>query len=362
MVQKSGSKSRARVFFGLAALACLGILVFLISRKPTGVQQTEADAQKNNPAGSATLRNITFTCNWFPQAEMGGFYAAKALGIYEKYGMNVTLKPGNAQLNGPQLLMSGGTDFFMGSGFEALKAIEEGLPLVTVAALFQKDPQVLIAHPGVGNDSLEQLKGKPIFVSSSALTSFWPFLQSKFGYTDDQRRPYNFNIAPFLADSQVVQQGYLTSEPFTIEAQGKVKPNVFLLADFGYLPYATTIETTKKLVDSDSELVQKFVDASSLGWAAYLQNPEQANALIRAENPEQSEALMAYALQKMQELGIVNSGDAAEHGIGYMTKERWQGFFQLMSSAGVLKSSTNYEEAFTLKFVQNLPTAKKLAQ
>ncbi|MGB3511204.1 MAG: ABC transporter substrate-binding protein [Microcoleaceae cyanobacterium] len=297
------------------------------------------------------LDKITFGTNWYAQAEHGGFYQAIATGIYEDYGLDVTIRMGNAQVNGTQLLVGGAIDFYMGSSIAVLSSVQTGIPTITVAAIFQKDPQILIAHPGVGNDSLEQLKGKPILTSSLPGKPFWEFLKSKYGYTDEQRRPYNFSVAPFLVDKNSVQQGILTSEPFTIQKKGGFEPVVMLLADSGYQPYATTIETTKEMVDKNPDLVQRFVDASIKGWYSYLENPEPANQLIKKDNPQMKDELLAYSLEKLKEYGIITSGDAAIKGIGAMTDERWKSFFDTVVEAGVIKPDTNYKEAFTLKFV-----------
>ena len=297
------------------------------------------------------LDKIVYGTNWYAQAEHGGFYQAIATGIYENYGLDVTVKMGNPQVNGTQLLVGGAIDFYMGSSMESINSVEVGIPIITVAAIFQKDPQILIAHPGVGNDSLEQLIGKPILTSSLPGKPFWEFLKAKYGYTDDQRRPYNFNVAPFLLDKNSVQQGILTSEPFIIEKKGGFKPVVMLLADAGYQPYATTITTTIKMVAEKPDLVQRFVDASIKGWYSYLENPEPGNKLIKKDNPEMTDDLLAYSLEKMKEYGIITSGDAAKKGIGAMTDARWKSFFESVVEAEIVKPDTNYKKAFTLEFI-----------
>ena len=312
---------------------------------------TNANNSNSVTKTDKNIDKVTYGTNWYAQAEHGGFYQAIATGIYEDYGLEVTIRMGNAQVNGTQLLVGGAIDFYMGGSIDAISSVEAGIPTITVAAIFQKDPQVLIAHPGVGNDSLEQLKGKPILVSSLAEKGYWQFLKTKFGYTDDQRRPYNFNVAPFLVDKNVIQQGYLTSEPFTIQQKGGFEPVVMLLADAGYQPYATTIETTKEMVEKNPDLVQRFVDASIKGWYSYLDNPEPANQLIKKDNPEMKDDLLAYSLERMKEYGIVISGDAVTKGIGAMTDERWKLFFDSVVEAGVIKPDTNYKEAFTLQFI-----------
>lgn len=309
------------------------------------------------PAESATtsisgkLDKITYGTNWYAQAEHGGFYQAVATGIYKEHGLDVTIKMGGPQVNGTQLLMGGAVDFFMGYGADAIKAMEEGIPKVTVAAIFQKDPQVLIAHPGVGNETLEKLQGKPILVSAVANTTFWPFLKARYKFSDEQKRPYNFNPGPFLADKNSVQQGYITSEPLVIKKQGGFEPVVMLLADNGYTPYSTTIETKKELVEKNPELVQRFVDASIKGWYSYLDNPDPGNQLIKQQNPEMKDEQLAFGLQKLKENGIIISGEAEKKGIGSMTEERWKSFFDTMATQGVFKKETDYKQAFTLKFI-----------
>jgi NitT/TauT family transport system substrate-binding protein len=302
--------------------------------------------------GAASAEKVTFGTDWKAEAEHGGFYQAIATGIYKRYGLEVTLRPGGPQVNHAQLLAAGVLDFNIGSNsFVPLNFVRENIPMVAVAAIFQKDPSVLIAHPGQGADSLAALKGRPIMIGSDTRVTSWLFLKEKFGYTDDQIRPYGFNVAPFLADPKAVQQGYLTSEPFTIEKAG-VKPVVMLLADAGYSSYGSLIQTSQKLVREKPDLVQRFVDASIEGWYSYLHgDPSPANALIKRDNPEMTDALLAYGIGKMKEYGIVDSGDTKKLGIGAMSEARWRDFFTGMSKAGLYPATLDFQKAYTLQFV-----------
>src|SRR5579862_3340197 len=303
-------------------------------------------------APAAALDQVTFGTDWRAEAEHGGYYQALATGIYERYGLKVTLRQGGPQLNHTQLLAAGRLDFDEApNSFIGLNFAKEGIPMVAVAAFFQKDPSVLIAHPNVGNDSLAGLKGKPIMISADTRVGYWLFLKAKFGYSDDQIRPYNFNAAPFLADKNAVQQGYLTSEPYLIEQQG-VKPVVFLLADAGYASYGSLIETSQKLIDEKPELVQRFVNASIEGWYSYLYgDPAPGNALIKRDNPEQTDDLLAYAIAKIKANGIVDSGDSTSQGIGAMSEARWKSFFDVMTSQGLYSPTLDWKKAYTTRFV-----------
>jgi NitT/TauT family transport system substrate-binding protein len=302
--------------------------------------------------GGPAAETVSFGTDWKAEAEHGGYYQAIATDIYRQHGLEVSLRQGGPQVNHAQLLAAGRLDFNLApNSFVPLNFVSENIPMVAVAAIFQKDPSVLIAHPGQGNDTLAMLKGKPIMIGSDTRIGSWIFLKSKFGYTDDQIRPYTFSVAPFLADPKAVQQGYLSSEPFTIEAQG-VTPVVLLLADAGYSSYGSLIQTSDKLARENPDLVQRFVDASIEGWYSYLYgDPAAGNALIKRDNPEMTDALLAYGIAKIKEYGIVDSGDANTYGIGAMTEARWRDFFDTMSNAGVYPKSLDFHKAFTLQFV-----------
>ncbi len=267
-----------------------------------------------SPSG---IDKVTFGTNWLAEAEHGGFYQAIATGIYKEHGLDVTIKMGGPQVpNGTQLLMGGVVDFFMGHGTDAINAVAAAIPKVTVAAIFQKDPQCIIAHPNTGVKTLADLKGKLLYVSASANVTYWPVIKTKYGLTDDQKRTYNFNSGPFLADKNSAQQGIVTSEPFAIEKQSGIKPVVFLLADYNYTPYATTIEVKKALVEKNPDLVQRFVNASIKGWYSYLKNPEPGNQLIKKDNPQMTDEQIAYSIKKLKEYGVIVSGEAEKQGIG----------------------------------------------
>lgn len=307
-------------------------------------------AARSSAQSSGDPVSLIYGTNWFAQAEHGGFYQAVAKGFYEKQGLDVSIRMGGGRILGAQLLVGDAVDLYMGSGSGSLNSVQQGLPLVTVASIFQKDPQVLLAHPDTGVAAMADIVGRPTYVSTSAFNTYWPFLRVRYGVTDEQTRPYNFNSGPFLTDPQAIQQGILTSEPFAIAQEAGFEPVVLLLADYGYNPYSTTILTTQSLVQQSPEVVEKFVDASIAGWYDYFEDPDPAFALIKADNPEMSDELLAYGFEKMQSFELVTSGDAAELGIGAMTHERWQGFYALMVETGIL-DPFDYEQSYALDFV-----------
>ena len=296
---------------------------------------------------------FTYMTNWYAQAEHGGFYQALATGLYKKAGLDVTIKMGGPQLNVVQLMAAGQGDCVMGSSdLQMIQTREGGVPVTTVAAIFQKDPQVLIAHEDV--KKFEDLKGKTILIAGSAQRGYWPWLKAKFGLTDAQTRPYTFNIQPFVADKNAAQQGYLTSEPFAIQKAG-VKANVLMFSDYGYPAYATTISCMDKTVKERAKAVEAFVKASAEGWKSYLADPAPGNALIKKDNPNMTDEQLAYSVAKLKETGMVTGGDAAKQGIGIMTPERAKASYDFLVATKLIDpAKVKQADAYTLGFVQNL--------
>src|ERR1700704_1899707 len=283
-----------------------------------------------------TLDKVSYLTNWRAQAEHGGFYLAATNGLYKKHGIECDLRQGGPQQNPSQLLLGGRVDMIMSNSFEGINYAKEN-----------------ISHPGVGHASFEQLKGAPILIGAGGRNSYWPFLKAKFGFTDEQARPYTFNMAPFLADKQVSQQGFVSSEPYVIMQAG-VQPVVHLIADAGFDNYNTTINISRKMAEEKKDVVQRFINATLEGWAEYMKGGpaiEAANAQIRRDNPDMTDDKMAYALKVMNERGIVKSGDALKLGVGAMTDERWKRFYETMTAAGAFPPGIDYKQAYSLEFV-----------
>ncbi|MBN9320222.1 MAG: nitrate ABC transporter substrate-binding protein [Caulobacterales bacterium 68-7] len=302
---------------------------------------------------------IRFATDWRAQAEQGGFYQALATGEYEKRGLKVTIIQGGPGVNVPQLVAADAVEMGMGSNsFIAMNLAAEKAPVKAVAAFMQKDPQVLMAHPGMGVRSIADMKGRPILLSDASVTAFWVWLKAKYGFTDAQVRKYNFNPAPFIAEKSVIQQGYVTSEPYTIEKMAGFKPAVFLLADEGYPGYATMVLASDKLIAEHPDAVRAFNEATAAGWTSYLHgDAKPGDALIIQDNPEMTQDLLDQAREKLRQYEIIEGGDAKTQGIGVMTDARWKTFFDVASAQGVYPKTLDYKSAYTLAFLPKPPAS-----
>jgi NitT/TauT family transport system substrate-binding protein len=297
------------------------------------------------------LDKVTFLTNWYAEAEHGGFYQAVAEGIYEKYGLDVKIGMGGPQVNVYQLLLAEKADFVMGYDVATINAVEQNLPLITVAANFQSEPVGLIAHPDV--ERIEDLKTRTLLIGQASETTYWPWLKAKYGFTEAQKRPYAYSVQQFLVDKNVAQQGYITSEPYAIEKAG-IKPKIFHLAKYGYPPYAQTVVTLTKTVKARPDVIKRFIEASALGWKSYLKNPAPGNVLIRKDNPQMDDNQIAFSIGKLKEYGIVDGGDAKKLGLFTMTDARWTQTFEFMRDARLVKTDVDVHKAYTLEFVKQI--------
>lgn len=302
---------------------------------------------------ASELDKVSFGTNWVAEGEHGGFYQAVADGTYKSYGLDVTIVPGGPNVNNRIPLVAGKIDFFMSANtLQSFDAVANKVPVVAVAAIFQKDPQVFLAHPESKVTKLEDLKPLTLFVSKEGMPTYFQWLKSEYGFSEDKVKPYTSNPQPFLANKKSAMQGYVTSEPFAIEQRAKLKPTVILLADYGFNAYSTLIETRTDLIEKKPDLVQRFVDASIIGWYHYIYGDNKpGNALIKKLNPDMSDDLLAYSVQKMKQYGIVDSGDTLKNGIGAMGDERMMDFFGKMVHAGVTRRDIDYRKAYTLRFI-----------
>ena len=296
---------------------------------------------------------VTFATNWLAQGGHGGFYQALADGTYEKYGLEVDIQMGGPQMNNRPMLPAGKVDFLMtGNLLLSMDSVRNEIPTIVVASYFEKDPQAIIAHKGQYSGWNDLANAPEILVSKDGQFSFWKWMTAEHGFKDESLRPYGYNLAAFLNDEKMVQQAYGTAEPIYAAAAG-ADVETYLLADQGWSTYSTTIEARVDMVENNPNLVQRFIDASTVGWYNYLYGDNAAgNAAIISANPDQTlEKLTKEALQ-LKSLGIIDSGKQLEVGIGAIDMARVRAFYNLAVEAGILEAgSVDVAKVATAQFV-----------
>ncbi|TPJ62266.1 ABC transporter substrate-binding protein [Mesorhizobium sp. B2-6-1] len=304
--------------------------------------------------GAAANEKVTFGTNWLAEPEHGGYYQAVADGTYAACGLDVTIMQGGPQVSGRPMLLAGKIDFYMGGNLlSAFDAVQQGIPMRVVAADFQKDPQVIMSHPGEGLDKWEDLKNAEQYIlGDEGAQTFFQWMIIELGFDAAKRMPYTYNTAPFLANKKSIQQGYVTSEPFAVKKEGGFVPNQFLLADYGWDTYSTTIEVMQDTIDKKPEVVQCFVDGSAKGWYKYLYGDNKAaNDMIKKDNPDMTDEQIAFSIEQMKKFGLADSGDTEKLGIGAMNEARIKSFYDKMVKAKVTPAGIDITKAYTLAFV-----------
>ena len=296
--------------------------------------------------------HVNFGLDWRAEAEYGGYYQALATGIYNHYGLDVTIRQGGPQVNQAQALLTGRLDLDLASNsYLALNLVQQQIPFRAVAAFFQKDPSVLIAHKGQKHDNFQELVGVPIMIGADTRAGWWNFLRARYGYSDSQIRPYDFSLAPFLADLKAVQEGYLGSEPYLIQQQTGHAPVVLSIADAGFSGYGSLLVASDKMIAAQPDVISRFIAASRDGWVSYLNgDPTPGNRLIKLDNPDMTDGLLDYGRAVLRAHAIVQPPLGK---IGLMSDERWGNFFRSMAATGLYPASLDWHQAYTLRFVSS---------
>ena len=307
-------------------------------------------------AAAQDLGTFRYGTNWVAQAEHGGFYQSVADGTYEACGLTVEISPGGPQVNGRAMMLAGRLDGYMGGNMLLpWNGVAEGVPIVVVGASFQKEPQVLMTHPGEIAEFADMARPDfDMIVGDGGFQSYYQWMIEEFGFTAEQRKVYTFNSAPFLANENSAQQGYITSEPYAIQQEVGWLPDIWVLADLGFDTYSTTIEVTRQTLEERPEAVRCFVEGTALGWVNFLYGDnEAAIELILADNPDMTRDKIDFAIETLIEYGIVDSGQSLTDGIMAMSDERMRSFYDKMVAAGVVEGGLDIESTYTLEFVNN---------
>ena len=299
---------------------------------------------------AAQLTPVTMQLNWHPQADFGGYFTAKADGLYEKGGLDVTIKAGGPQLNIHQLLAAGQVDFVMGTSVRTMVIRNQGIPIVAVGAFYQRDPVTFMVHADSGFNSVADLKGKTIYLPGIARLNYWPWLRSSLGFTDDQIKPYDPSYRAMSLDRAAASQGYLTEDGHSFRKLNMAGKSIWL-AEHGWNPYSSTLDATEKTIAEKPKMVEAFLKATAEGYRRYLQDPAKAFALIRQMNPAMPQEQMEHAYSVMKGRNLMDPPGVK---IGSMTDERWAATFKILSDSGVLPATFDYRKAYTLQFVKGL--------
>jgi len=305
------------------------------------------------PTALCAADKVRFSTNWSAQGSHGGYYQALADGTYVQYGLDVEIIQGGPQVNSRPLLPAGRIDFLMGSNILlAYDNARNNIPTKAVAAIFQKDVQVLMAHKGAYKDFADLAHAEQILLAKDTQFSVWLWLKAKHGFRDEQVRPYNFNLSAFLLDKKIVQQAYAFAEPANAIEEG-AEPEIYLFADYGWDAYSNIIETRNDLIDTNPDLVQRFIDATIIGFYNFLYGDNKAGkAAIMAANPDISLAKLDYEIATLKNLNLIDVGDARERGIGVMTEQRLTSFYETAVQSGLFEQGdVDLNKAVDLRFV-----------
>lgn len=324
-----------RMFFSLAVMS-MGLL-------GCGVSKTDSEL-----ASKATGDKVTLVLNWYPEAEHGGYYAALVHGIFEKYDLNVEIRPGGKTTIVPQELTLGRIQFGIGNADDVLMARQQKAALTALMAPLQDGPRCIMVREDSGIATFADLKN--ITLQIDPARPYVPFMKKQGLLAENVKTvPYFGTVAQLVADPRTAQQAYSFSEPFMAEQQG-VKVRNLMMSEIGYNPYASVLIATEDYIRSHPDITKRMVKACIEGWAKYLEDGRETNAYILKQNREgiTAEAL-TYGVEKLKSLCLPAGFEATR--LGTMTAERWETLTKQLTELELISNSVKSEQAYTLEFL-----------
>ncbi|MFO1063999.1 MAG: ABC transporter substrate-binding protein [Pirellulales bacterium] len=307
---------RSNVLNGSLSVICMALA--LVVSGCGGESKTES-ASSSGKDGKK-LDKVVLLLNWYPEAEHGGFYAAKVHGIYEQYGLDVEIRPGAENIPVAQEMALGRVQFGIGNADDVLLFRNAKADIVSLLAPIQLTPRCIMVRENSGIENLSQLKG--LTLQANDAQSFMQFMKQRGMLDGVQVIPYSGSVARFVADEKTAVQAYSFSEPLVAEQQG-VKSKTLMLSNIGFNPYASCLMATRSYATEQADIVKRMTLASKAGWQKYLSDAKETNAYIHSLNKDNmtTEAL-AFGAEKLKPLCLPDG--MAESELGTMTAERWK--------------------------------------
>jgi len=308
----------------------------------TATAPTESESAKS-------LTKVALVLNWYPEAEHGGFYAAKVHGIFEKYGLDVDIQPGGKTTIVPQTLTLGRAQFGVINADDVLISRNQEAPIVALMAPIQQGPRCIMVRADSGIQSFEALKNITLQIDSGR--PYVAFLKSK-GLLDDSVKlaPYFGSVAQIVAGPGYAAQGYSFSEPFMAKQQG-VEVNQLMMSQIGYNPYASLLVSTESYVKDHGEICKKMVQASVEGWQKYLSDPNKTNEVILAANKQGlTKEALEFGVEALKPLCYQGEDTSS---IGAMSTERWTELGETLVDLKIIdRAKLNISAAFSADFLK----------
>jgi NitT/TauT family transport system substrate-binding protein len=293
------------------------------------------------------LTKIVLQTDWYPQPEHGGFYNAILKGYYKDQGLEVTIQPGGPYISMEKQVSVGAAQFGMGSSDKTLESVENGQPVVAVAATMQSDPQGIMVRKDSTIRAFSDLNGHTVAIVPGS--TWFEYVAKRFQLNNIHVIPATMSVSNFVTDPQYIQQAFATSEPFFAHQAG-IETRVLLTSDAGYSPYRVMF-TTRDMVQQHPDVVAKFVTASLKGWSDYLNDPGAANTAIAKLNPALSQPWMQFSWQTLRDGHFVTGTDSGAP-LGRMDPDRWSTMYKQLLDLKVIDKPFDPATAYTLQFVQ----------
>lgn len=265
-------------------------------------------SQSGNEAG--TLVPIKLPMGYIPNIQFAPMYVMLEKGFAREQGLDVQLEHNVRETDAVALLGAGELTFAVVSGEQVLLSRAQGVPVVYVAAWYQKYPVSVVAKAEQGITSVADLKGKNIGLPGLYGANYIGLeaLLASAGLSDADVTLSSIGFAQVesLATDQVQAiVGYAANEPIQLRAQG-YEVTELRVADFVNLA-SNGLVTNEKTLKENPELVRRMVKAFAQSLEYTIAHPDEA-----------------YEISKKYVEGLADADEAVQKQILAVSIEFWQ--------------------------------------
>lgn len=343
----------------LLSLAIPVILLIVVVGGFFALQHTSAQPGTTTSSHNRPLTTMTLALDWTPNTNHTGIYVALSKSWYADEGINLKILPYSANVSPDVLVSSGKADVGISSTEGIVADAATGQPVVSIAAIIQHNTSALVTLASSGLNRPRDLDGKVYggFGAPYEGAVVGEIIQHDGGTGKFKNVTLGVDAMQALESHQVdfvwVFEGW---EVIQAERQG-VKLNVFPITNYGVPDYYTpNIITSPNEIQQKSDLLQRFMAATTKGYDYARSNPDaSAQLLIKAVTPGTfPDTGLVVASQQFLSPRYVDPNRKW----GWQDATAWHGYPEFMlNSNGILDAagkpihSMNFDALYTNQFL-----------
>ena len=284
--------------------------------------------REEKTTSTTAAQPVTLMLDYLPNADHAGIYAAQADGLFERAKVDLKIETPSDPAAPLKLLAAGKVDLAISYEPEVLLARDQGLEVVSIAALVQRPLTSVISIKGSGVQTIRDLRGKKIGTAGIPYQSaFLKTMLDEANVEPEDVKEVNvgFNLTPAMLSKKVdaTLGSFWNYEGVQLERRKK-DPNIIKVDDAGVPTYNELVLVARAddLRDRGA-LIRRTVQAIADGYAAVKRDPEKAADQLVAANRDLDKGLQLASIKATVPVFFPKSENRP---FGFQTTRDWARF------------------------------------